>query len=502
MLFHSPSFLFVFLPITLASVVLADRYVGRRAGLVFLLAASLVFYASWTLAFLAVLLGSAVVNFGIARLIERYRNTPRATTLTVLGVAANIAFLGYFKYVDFFIENINLAFAASGTPAWPLMHIALPLGVSFFTFQQIAYLADTSNERHQRHSFVEYLLFVSFFGSVTSGPITTLREILPQLRNDGIFKPTLNRVLSCAALFSFGLFKKIVVAEAFAPTANAMFGAVAHGQTITMFDAWGGTVAYFLQLYFDFSGYCDMALAIAALVGIKLPINFNSPLKATSILEYWKRWHITLTRFITMYLYMPMAVRLARYHHRRKSGPVVRFVAAVAFPSVVAFALAGLWHGAGWNYIVFGLLWGVALTVNYAWREARMPEVPAAAGWLLTMLVALVSMVLFRSETLHEAGAILAVMFGGSSAATSLLNWTVLLPLESAVVLFLVTAPNTAEILRDYPVTTDEIAQRTRHWLARLTWRPSVAGTAWTAMLITFALLSSDNVSGFLYYKF
>jgi alginate O-acetyltransferase complex protein AlgI len=500
MLFHSPSFLFVFLPATMAAAVLAYRLAGRRTGLLALLGASLVFYASWKVAFLAVLLGSAVANFGIARLMQKFQN--RGSVLATVGIAANLAMLGYFKYADFFIENLNLALVAQGITPWSMLHIALPLGVSFFTFQQIAYLVDTLNGRHEQHTFIEYLLFVSFFGSVTSGPITTLREILPQLRHGDLFSPTFERVTSAAALFGFGLFKKIVVAEAFAPSANAMFDAVARGQAISSMDAWGGTVAYFLQLYFDFSGYCDMAMAIGALFGIKLPINFNSPLKATSVLEYWKRWHITLTRFITMYLYMPIAVRMARRCQRRKSGPVTRFILAVAFPSIAAFALAGLWHGAGWTYIVFGLLWGVALSINYAWREARMPDVPAAVGWFLTMFVALLSMVLFRANTLPEAATVFAAMFTGPSPATWVLDWKTLVPLEIAVVLFLVIAPNTTEILRNYAVTTDDIANQTRKWLQAVAWRPNTIGMIVSAALITVSLLSSGDVSGFLYYKF
>ena len=424
------------------------------------------------------------------------------SALGAFGVIANLALLGYFKYVGFFIENLNLLLADQGLGPWPVLTIALPLGVSFFTFQQISYLADAINGRNERHTFIEYLLFVSFFGTVTSGPITNLREILSQLREGSMFKIPPERVAVCVALFSFGLFKKIVLAKSFAPTANAMFDAVAHGAQVSTLDAWIGTVAYFFQLYFDFSGYCDMALALGALFGIKLPLNFNSPLKATSVLEYWKRWHITLTRFITMYLYMPMAVRLARFCQRRKFGPVTRFLVAVAFPSIAAFALAGLWHGAGWNYVVFGLLWGVALSINYAWREARMPEVPAMIGWAFTMIVALISMALFRSNTMTEATAVIAAMAGAAPTNLSVLDWPTLVPLEIAITLFLIVTPNTTELLRHYSITTDTIAARAQTFFRQVAWHPNAIGTAWVSLLITVALLSSGDVNGFLYYKF
>jgi D-alanyl-lipoteichoic acid acyltransferase DltB (MBOAT superfamily) len=503
MLFTSTSFFFGFLPVVLLGFVIIGRSFGRLPAIAWLATASLVFYGSWGTTFLLVLLGSAVLNYFVGRSIKllRERNSRAASFATAAGIAANVAVLGYFKYADFFIDNVNQVFLAAGWPAVPHLNVILPLGISFFTFQQIAYLADVLNGQDKKHGFIEYLLFVSFFGTVTAGPITNQSEIMPQLRSEG-FRIRFDTIAAALALFSFGLFKKLVLGDALAPYANSVFAAAAGGATISTADAWLGTTAYFLQLYFDFSGYCDMALGIGTLFGLRLPLNFNSPLKATSVIDYWRRWHMTLTRFITSYLYMPAAIRLTRYCHRRGFGPITRFVVAVGLPVIMTFVLAGLWHGAGWTFVLFGLLWGAALTVNYAWREARQPELPVALGWGLTMLVALISMALFRADDLPAAGAVLGGMVGLSRGSSSLIPIATVLPMLVGLVAFLLVAPNTQQVLRNFAITSDPIDPPTVGWRTLLTWRNDAAGAAITAAVFLFAVLSAQSSSGFLYYKF
>ena len=293
-----------------------------------------------------------------------------------------------------------------------------------------------------------------------------------------------------------------MLADTLAPYADSVFDAAGRGAAIGTADAWLGTTAYFLQLYFDFSGYCDMALGLGAMFGIRLPLNFNSPLKATSVVDYWRRWHMTLTRFITSYLYMPMAIRLARLCHRRGLGAIARFLISVALPAIVTFVLAGLWHGAGWTFVLFGLLWGVALSVNYAWREARLPAPPLVVSWMLTMGVALFSMALFRADNLAAAGTVVGAMLGITTTGSGLVSVSVLLPLLSVLIVALLLAPNTQQLLRNYALSVDTIAEPESGWRGQVAWRHGVTGVICTAAVFIVAVLSISSTSHFLYYKF
>jgi alginate O-acetyltransferase complex protein AlgI len=501
-LFHSSMFIFGFLPVVVAGYVLLGRAYGRAAALGWLLAASLIFYGSWSLSFLPILLGSAAFNYAAGRAIRGLRTRGRAATVAAgVGIAVNLATLGYFKYANFFIENVNLAFSATGS-SLPHLNVILPLGLSFFTFQQIAFLIDTVNGRDEKPTFLQYLLFVAFFPTVTSGPISNTQEIIPQLREKKAFGITFDAFAAGVTLFSLGLFKKLVLADTLAPYVDSVFDAASRGLAVGTVDAWLGTTAYFLQLYFDFSGYCDMALGIGALLGIRLPLNFNSPLKATSVIDYWRRWHMTLTRFITAYLYMPMAVRLSRHCRRHGHGSIARFLLSVALPAVLTFVLAGLWHGAGWTFVLFGLVWGVALSINNAWREARLPPLPPVAGWMLTMSVALLSMALFRADNLAAAGTVIGAMLGATGVGSSLVSARLLLPLLIVLVAALLLAPNTQQLLRNYAITGDAIDEPESGWRGGIAWRYGAAGVICTATVFLVAVLSITGTSHFLYYKF
>lgn len=505
--FHSPFFVFVFLPLTAIGAALFARMWGSRAALSLLLVSSLAFYGAWGFGLLPVLLGSAGMNYGVGRLVRRLRSAgeqQRATVVAATGIAINVALLAGSKYADALVVGVNWVVVAAGLPPMPQPGLLLPLGLSFYTFQQIAYLADTLNGSDELHSFRDYLLFVSFFGTVTSGPITNQKEILPQLRQDSWVSPDFGSMAAGLALFSFGLFKKLVLADALAPYADATFDAAARGAAIGTADAWLGVCAYFFQLYFDFSGYCDMALGAAVLVGIRLPWNFNSPMKASSVSDYWRRWHITLTRFITMYVYMPMAVRLARQCARRGiRGPAPRFLISVALPVIATFVVAGVWHGNGWTFVLFGLVWGVALAIEYAWREARLPKLPQPVGWLLTMIVALVSMALFRATDLPAALTVLLGMFGFAAPGTSsLISVPVVLPLLIVLGGLLLVAPNAREIFHGFKVSSDIEEERTSVRLSWFTWRNDPLHAAYSAITFLAAVLSAGESTAFLYYKF
>ena len=363
----------------------------------------------------------------------------------------------------------------------------------FFAFPQI-YLVDL------RRRGGGYRLGItpcfSFFAYVTAGPIVHHSEIIPQYRAApaGSFS---ERLLPGLTLFSLGLFKKVVFADSLGGYADVVFNGAAHGAVLSVADAWAGAVTYTLQLYFDFSGYSDMAIGLGAMLGIRLPINFNSPYKATNIADFWSRWHMTLTRFFTNYIYLPLAVRGTRRQRADAAGdPTLDYVRIVLIPVLATFLFAGLWHGAGWNFVVFGLLHGIALCIFRGWRMAGMPAPPKPLAWAATMLV-VVAALLFRADSLGTALAILRDMVAGAGSFTgyAALPWIVAL---GTIALF---APNTQELMHRFPISVDEVfVARGGRW--RLEWRDDAAGTIAAALVFCIAALSITRASQFLYYQF
>lgn len=497
MVFHSYAFLLGFLPAVLLASHVFGKYGGRHGQLYALLAGSLVFYGWWSLPFLAILLVSATMNFSLGRLLRASRQKPsRGKWILIGAIALNLALLGYFKYVNFFIESIN-AFVANPIALHPLL---LPIGISFYTFQQIVYLVDVYNEDDVPVNFSPYLLFVVFFAYVTSGPITKQRDIVTEFNRPRVPLDA-ERLLVALALFAVGLFKKLVIADNIGPWANTVFDAAQTGVALSAIDAWLGATVFLFQLYFDFSGYCDMALALGFLFGIALPINFNSPLQAKSATEFWQRWHITLTRIITNYLYMPIAIRVMRATQRFELGKAAHFLLAVAFPLIVTFLIAGLWHGAGWTFVMFGLVWGVALTINHAWRSTGW-TLPSPLAWLLTMGVAVISMVFFRADSMSSAASLLASMLGNSPAAVTLLPVGLATLTIVALFALVLGAPNAPQIMRAFPISTDEVEPPQSPIARRLTWQFRTVDVALVAVALVIAALSIGDSSSFLYYKF
>ena len=402
MLFNSYEFLLAFLPATLALYFVTARWVGSRAALAILVAASLFFYGWWNPKYLALLGFSMVANFFLGNGI-REAEPARKKWLLTAGIAGNLALLGWFKYAGFLAESIN---AAAGL-GLPVPSIVLPLAISFFTFQQIAYLADTYYGFVAEKSFLRYSLFVCFFPQLIAGPIVHHTEMLPQFAEPGRFKPSWDSLAVGSAIFSIGLFKKVVLADTVALWADPVFDAAAGGAQPGFLAAWGGALAYTLQLYFDFSGYSDMAVGLARLFNIHLPINFFSPYKARNISDFWRRWHITLSRFLRDYLYIPLGGN-RRGRNRRYLNLMVTML------------LGGLWHGAGWTFVVWGALHGAYLGIALAWpsiraglRLPRLPErLAGLVAWGLTFLAVVVGWVFFRAESFDAAGRILAGMTG------------------------------------------------------------------------------------------
>jgi alginate O-acetyltransferase complex protein AlgI len=498
MLFHSYPFVLGFLPLCFLGFAVAVRWRGWQAGILWLSAASLVFYSQWSLLHAAILAGSIIVNyaFGVMMIRTRERKKP-GFTLLMLAMACNLGLLIYFKYTNFLIDNLNAAFATSV----PHLQIIYLVGISFFTFIQIGVLCEIYSGQLNQLRFSHFFLISSFFPCVTAGPILLQKEMMPQFAHEqrAILNPL--RIAVALTVFGIGLFKKLVLADSIAPYADAAFNGVASGAAIDTGGAWIGALAYTLQIYFDFSGYSDMAVGIGYLFGFRLPLNFNSPLKATSIIDFWRRWHMTMTRFFTTYLYTPMGISLMRRAVKGRFSKPKRFLAAVATPVVLTFVLAGIWHGAGWTFVVFGLIHGVALAMNHAWREARLPAPPRPVGWLLTMSVVIIGLVFFRADSLDVAMIMLAGMAGfGALATPPLATVAPVLLLIAALMSIVLLFPNTQQIMCNHEISTDPLPQNSGRfgWI----WQPSArwAMATWLLLAVSMGLMAGETT--FVYYQF
>src|SRR6267142_4779788 len=352
MLFSSYAFLFQFLPATVLAFAAARRH-SPRAGIMVLAGASLFFYGAWRPVYLLLLVASIAVNFTLGL---RMEDPLRRRAVGSLGVALYLALLCYFKYTNFIFDSLNVL---TGAPL-PFVNIILPLGISFFTFQQIAYLVDVMRGARVERDIVSYTLFVSFFPHLIAGPLVHHAEMIPQFKRA---RSGRSSVLAARglAIFAAGRFKKGVIADDLAQFVTPVFAHLDAGGGVTTEWAWLSTLAYTLQIYFDFSGYSDMAVGLALMFGIRLPVNFRSPYKAASIIEFWRRWHITLSRFLRDYLYIPLG--------GNRSGEQRRYVNLA-----VTMLLGGLWHGAAWNFVIWGGLHGIYFCINHLWRAWRGDE--------------------------------------------------------------------------------------------------------------------------------
>jgi len=387
MLFNSYIFIFLFLPVTLLVFYLLARFKKIKTAQVSLVIASLIFYAYWDIRYLPLLLLSMTFNYIMGSKIEYSRDKK----LLAFSVGVDLALLGYFKYTDFFLQTVNTL----GGTSIPLPHIILPLGISFFTFTQIAYLVDAYRGETEKYSLSSFSLFVSFFPHLIAGPILYHKKIIPQFNDLKNYVFSSKNMSLGVSLFAMGLFKKVMIADNLAPWAQAAFS---HAQQLTFMDAWAGALAYTLQLYFDFSAYSEMAIALGLMLNINLPTNFNSPYKSTSIVEFWRRWHMTLSEFLKNYLYIPLGGN--RHGETRRMTNVF-----------LTMLLGGLWHGAGWTFVVWGGLHGVFIVINHQWRRLKI-KLPTVLSWLLTMICVTVCWVFFRAESLPDALHIVRAMFG------------------------------------------------------------------------------------------
>lgn len=412
MLFNSYGFIFLFLPVVLIGFFQLAR-IDHRFAAAWLALSSLFFYGYWNPAYIGLLLGSIVANYSFGSWIARAGARQEAggrKRLLIVAIAANLALLAYYKYANFFLGNIN---SAAGTDI-SLGEIILPLGISFFTFTQIAFLVDTYQGKVKEYNFIHYVLFVTYFPHLIAGPVLHHREMMPQFAYPATYCFNYENMAVGLSIFFIGLFKKVVIADGVSQYVGPVFGAPATGVELTFVEAWGGAICYTLQLYFDFSGYSDMAIGLSRMFGVALPLNFHSPYKSVNIIEFWRRWHMTLSRFLRDYLYIPLG--------GNRKGTLRRHMNLVA-----TMLLGGLWHGAGWTFVIWGGLHGLYLVINHAWHAVRRklgqdPEQPLSrpvrlASVLLTFLLVTLAWVFFRADTLEHARAIVYAMVGGTACS-------------------------------------------------------------------------------------
>ena len=383
MLFNSYEFIFVFLPLTFFIYFFLLQQRLLFAAKSFLVFSSLFFYSWWNIDYLPIILVSLLFNYTIGNMLNENIKKIKIHKKIILtaGITANIALLGYFKYTDFLLENFNLAFNTSV----PLLHLALPLAISFFTFQQIAYLVDSYRGETDEYDFLNYALFVTFFPQLIAGPIVHHSEMMPQFASRWNLIKNYKHIALGLFLFSIGLFKKVVIADSFSLWVNIGFEA----DMLHFIDAWATSLSYTFQLYFDFSGYTDMAIGAALLFNIKLPINFNSPYKALSIQDFWRRWHITLSRFLKDYIYIPLG------GNRHGSSRTYLNL-------LVTFLIGGIWHGAGWTFVFWGFLHGMALVIHRLWKSTNL-HIPKILAWFITFNFINIAWIFFRAENWDQA---------------------------------------------------------------------------------------------------
>ncbi|MDB5520021.1 MAG: hypothetical protein JWQ17_6779 [Tardiphaga sp.] len=475
MLFNSYQFIFLFLPVALIGYFALGR-LGQVAPVVWLALASLAFYSASHWPFVLLLLASIAFNYGIGWLLIA-RKLPAARRFTVLsiGVAGDLLALGYFKYAGFLVANFDAVFSTGFS-----VNILLPVGISFYTFTQIAFLVDAYRGNVARYALPHYALFVTYFPHLIAGPILHHKDMIPQFERAETKRPDPHLILCGLIIFAIGLFKKTCLADAIQPLVGPAFGA----NTPSFDQAWIGALAYTFQLYFDFSGYSDMAIGISLMFGIFLPLNFNSPYKATSIIDFWRRWHMTLSQFLRDYLYIPLG--------GNRHGPVLRYVNLM-----ITMLLGGLWHGAAWTFVAWGALHGAYLCINHAWNRFGPRLVsPAAsvAGVALTFLCVVVAWVFFRADSLSSALYVLSRMadptllvFGRSEV----INIGLIIG-YAAIAWF---APNTQAIM-GYDHENRTVGKALGTWLHRPIFLYA------SAAVLAFGILGIQQHSEFIYFRF
>ena len=495
MLFNSYEFIFVFFPLV-AAVFFAIGSRHARLAAAWLGLASLCFYGWWSVKALPLLLGSICFNYWAGmRLSRQAQASPQGAPrgFMALAVAANLTLLGIFKYADFFIENIDAAMTAAGWQGVDKIGLVLPIGISFYTFTQIAFLVDCWQGKVRESRFVHYLLFVTYFPHLIAGPVLHHAQMMPQFADPNTYRADPRKMALGLATFCVGLGKKLLIADPLGQYADVIFAAAGQPGAVNGGAAWLGVMAYAFQIYFDFSGYSDMAIGLSLFFGVQLPINFDSPYKSTSIIEFWRRWHISLSTFLRDYLYVPLG--------GNRHGNARRYLNLSA-----TMVLGGLWHGASWNFVLWGAMHGAFLIVNHLWRGRTALDdllgrrAARVAGWLVTFVCVLLAWVLFRAPNLEVAGEIYRAMAGLNGFESSPLR-DLKLPFRQAdfyqifIVAFVVclALPNSQTLSRWVPRPFEGLRlARVGPWI----------GACVAGVLFMFSISRLGQNSAFLYFQF
>lgn len=514
MLFNSYSFLLAYLPITVLGFFIAGRF-GKAVGAAWLAACSLFFYAWWDYHYLVLLVASICANYFIGSYIARHSASAKGRVALSIAVAANLLLLGYYKYADFFLSSSN---AILGTD-WPILGIILPIGISFFTFTQIAFLADAYAGKVTEYRFIYYVLFVTYFPHLIAGPVLHHKEMMPQFDEDRNYRAGAANFAIGLTIFAIGLAKKVLIADNLAGYVAPVFAP--QSDSPSFFYAWGGALAYTFQLYFDFSGYSDMAIGLSRLFGVRLPLNFNSPYKSRNISDFWRRWHMTLSRFLRDYLYIPLGGnRHSTFRHQANL--------------MTTMVLGGLWHGAGWNFVIWGGLHGSFLMINQLWeylcRHIPFKLPPRLSGFLavaLTFICVVFAWVYFRAPDLSTANSIIIGMLGGFGAALPESILSRLGPLKAIVegsgigsylgggtifvetwcwvaasALIALFAPNTQEIMGRFEPALPEGGRTKLCPAPHLAWMPRRRNAFAMGLLLALGMLALSRPTEFLYFQF
>ena len=490
---------------------LLGKYSSRRVTLIWIISASLFFYGWWNPAYLGLILGSMFFNYAIGTVLSGVRNSLNRKSILIVGIATNLVLLAYYKYANFFVDNINNIFSSN----WNIDHILLPLAISFFTFQQITYLIDTYRGETREYNFLHYALFVSFFPQLIAGPIVHHREMMPQFSRMEFRSINYECIAVGLTIFFMGLFKKVMIADTLSPYAIETFAAVSNGNMLSFFEAWKGVLAYTFQLYFDFSGYSDMAVGSAYLFGIRLPLNFNSPYKAFSIIEFWQRWHITLSRFLKDYLYIPLG--------GNRKGSFRRYTNLM-----ITMLLGGLWHGAGWTFIVWGGLHGIYLIVNHVWRNIKDEfnistnnRIVRFLFRFLTFIAVAIAWVYFRADNIEAANLMIKSLVGSGGViwpedaryqlgmfADVFTTWGMQYQyiqyfngldnvlLISGLLLFVWISPNLQQLFYRAPAVVTALEPGVIAWQSNKKW------LGFVVIIAVVSILKLGQVSEFLYFQF
>lgn len=468
MLFNDPNYIFCFLPLALAGYFFLTHLNKKTVSKLWLISASLFFYAYWEISYLLLIGLSTVANFILGNII-RQKNLAALR----LGITLNLMLLAYYKYADFFIDNVNSVFSTQLIN----LELVLPLAISFFTFQQIAYLVDCYRSNVPRYSFLDYSLFVTFFPQLIAGPIVHHSQMMPQFSNANNQRLIIKNIEKGLFIFAIGLFKKIVIADYLAGWADSGFNDVTQLNSVS---AWLAALSYTFQLYFDFSGYCDMAIGAALMLNIKLPINFNSPYKAKNIQDFWRRWHITLSNWLRDYIYIPLG-------GNRDSSY------STYFNLFVTFLLGGLWHGAAWTFVIWGAMHGAAIAAHRMLLQLSIP-IPHAVAHLTTFTFVIMAWVMFRANSLDDALTVYQqmLMLQTHDSTISLITDQHLFQgaILLAATLFCFYTPSSMQL-------ADKLQQQDN-------WRTSVVPAIFTGLVLFFSIIANNKTvsSPFLYFNF